>query len=132
VNQVAGKERLGRMLVSLTNGGHVFFTDSAQAGLYGYQPFTGGKGAWKCVDAEDGFASIKAIVLDFTFSTAHDPEAKIARLDIEATYDARQDVFEGKTTLRFVPLSGNPFDAVQMEKKPTGYEFTGRRITVPD
>lgn len=132
VDQDDGEERLGRMVLSLTNGGHAFFTDSAQVGLYGKQPFTGGGGAWKCIGAEDGFTSIKALILDFTFSTPQDPQAKITRLDLEATYDARQDVFEGDATLRNTPLSGNPFDAVQMEDGKEEYSITGQRISVPD
>lgn len=132
VEEDDGEERLGRMVLSLTNGGHAFLTDSAQVGLYGQQPFTGGGGAWKCIGAEDGFAAIKAVIIDFTFSTPHDPQAKIKRLDLEATYDARQDVFEGKAVVRHTPLSGNPFDAVQMEDGKDEFSVTGQQIAVPD
>ncbi|MEO4043195.1 hypothetical protein AAFN47_16465 [Hoeflea sp. CAU 1731] len=35
---------IGRMLLTLTVGGNALFTDSAQSGIYGYQPFTDAQG----------------------------------------------------------------------------------------
>jgi|GEM_PF-2716986 len=132
VNQtVAGAEHVGRSLLSLTGGGHAFFTDSAQGGVAGFQPFTDGRGAWRCVSGDTGTMRFTALILDFTFPNADLPDPSIARLDIEATYDRSINTLTGKTTLAFVPLDGNPMDETQLRDRLT-YDFTGSRILLPD
>lgn len=74
---------VGRSLISLTNGGHFFLTDSNEGGDPNFAPFTDGRGSWRCVSDEQGSAHIAASVLDFTHNTAAHPEQMIARLDYD-------------------------------------------------
>ena len=132
VNQgVTGPESVGRSLLSLTNGGHAFFTDSAAGGIADFQPFSDGRGAWRCVSGDAGTMRFTALILDFTFPTADRPDPLIARLDIEAVYDSSSNALTGKTALGFVPLAGNPMDETQLANRLT-YDFTGSRIVLPD
>ncbi len=126
-----GKRRPGRVLLSLTNGGHAFYDDSSQTGFYGYQPYTSGGGGWRCLGEEGGKARLKALILDFTTPTERDPAPKVARLDVEASYDLETNVMSGEITLRFAPLMDDPLDEANLGK-PSVYGFSGVRITVPD
>ena len=46
--KVEGKpDMVMRSLLSLTNGGHAFFTDSSEGGVLDYQPFSDGRGVWR-------------------------------------------------------------------------------------
>ncbi|WP_419906299.1 hypothetical protein [Hoeflea sp.] len=120
-----------RSLISLTNGGHAFLTDSSQGGVLDYQPFSSARGVWRCDDAKDGTVNLSAYMLDFTFPTEREPDALIARLDISAEYVAASGSISGITRIRFVPLDGDPLDTDQM-KDPIEYEFTGTKMKMPD
>ena len=75
VNQtVSGVEHVGRSLLSLTNGGHAFFTDSAEGSVSGFQPFSDGRGVWRCVSGDAGTMRFTALILDFTFPIAGLPD----------------------------------------------------------
>ncbi|MCR9138141.1 MAG: hypothetical protein NXI27_19235 [Alphaproteobacteria bacterium] len=128
---VTGPERVGRSLLSLTNGGHAFLTDSASGGVSGFQPFSDGRGVWRCQSAADGVETFSAMILDFTFPTDKFPDPLIARIDIEATVQAADNRLTGKTTIRFAPLAGDPMDETQLQN-PIEYAFTGQRLTLPD
>jgi hypothetical protein len=121
---------VSRSLLSLTNGGHAFFTDSGEAGEPGYQPFSDGRGAWRCLSSEGGRDSFSAIILDFTFGSAGDRDQQIARLDLQASFDAASQRLEGKVTLSFVPLAGDPFDPDALSDQ-TAFTFTGRKLEAP-
>ena len=129
---VTGPERVGRNLLSLTNGGHAFLTDSAGGGVEGFQPFSDGRGAWRCDSTGEGEKeSFTALVLDFAYPTHKFPNPHIARLDIVATYDSVANSLTGTTTIRFAPLDGDPMDESSLSDTIT-YDFTGFRIAVPE
>jgi hypothetical protein len=71
---------VGRSLISLTNGGHFFLTDSNEGGEARFAPFAAGRGIWRCVSDEAGSgtswrrARLHPQTADFT-------EQRIARLD---------------------------------------------------
>lgn len=119
-----------RSLISLTNGGHAFFTDSSEGGVLGYQPFSDGRGVWGCVSAEEGTVRLSAVILDFTFPTDTDPDAKIARLDISAEIAEASGDISGSTKIGFVPLTGNPMDTNALTD-PIEYSFTGVKVMIP-
>lgn len=121
---------ISRSLLSLTNGGHAFFTDSAEGGGPGFGPFTGGRGAWRCLSNENGETRFKAIILDFTFATASDPDQQIGRLDIAGAVDATTGKLSGRMDLSFAPLEADPMNPDDL--KAAGWSgFDGYRITVP-
>jgi hypothetical protein len=124
-----GGDAVMRSLLSLTNGGHAFFTDSAEAGVPGYQPFSDGRGAWRCDADADGTMRFTALILDFTFPDAADTDARIARLDIAADISAQ--TISGTTRLGFVPLGGDPFDRAALTDA-VEYAFTGVKVTMDD
>lgn len=128
---VTGPERVGRSLLSLTNGGHAFLTDSAEGGVSGFQPFSDGRGVWRCESAAGGSETFRAMILDFTYPTDRYPDPQIARLDIEATIEAATGQLTGTTTIRFAPLDGDPMDESQLQN-PIEYAFTGQRLMLPD
>jgi hypothetical protein len=117
-------------LLSLTNGGHAFFTDSGEGGEPGYQPFSDGRGAWRCLSNESGRATFAAVILDFTFVGPSDRAQRIARLDVRATFDAGTQTLDGETTLSFVPLAGDPFDPSALGDHAE-FTFTGRKLDAP-
>ena len=129
INPVRGKEA-GRSLISLTNGGHVFLTDSNEGGEAGFAPFTEGRGAWRCVSDEAGELHILATTLDFTHKTEAFPEQKIARLDYDATYDESSGQLSADVKLYFMPIDANPMDAANL-KDPIPNQITGVRVTPP-
>lgn len=127
VNPSRGED-VGRSLISLTNGGHVFLTDSNEGGEAGIAPFTEGRGAWRCVSDEAGRLHILATVLDFTFKTEAFPEQKIARLNYDAIYDEATDMLSADVKIYFMPIDADPMDPANL-KDPTPNQISGVRIT---
>ena len=128
-NPTSGREA-GRSLISLTNGGHFFLTDSNAGGEAGFAPFTEGRGTWRCVSDEAGKRHILATVLDFTHKTADFPEQRIARLDYDDVYNEASGKFSVDAKLYFMPMDANPFDAANL-KDPIPNQITGVRVTAP-
>lgn len=118
-----------RSLVSLTNGGHILFTNVLEGGVLAYQPFSDGHGTWRCDGNADGTLSLTALLLDFVNPTEDQPKAKIARLDVQATIVAATGALSGQATIRFVPLIGDPFDEASLTD-PIRYDFTGTKVTL--
>ncbi len=125
-----GKKFASRSLISLTNGGHAFFTDSGDAGGPGFGPFSDGRGAWSCVSDEDGATRFLATILDFTFVTPSFPEQKIGRLDLEGSFDAATEKLLGTMTLSLVPIDGNPLDKSALKEVVTA-TFEGQKVDAP-
>lgn len=129
---VSGPESVGRSLLSLTNGGHAMFTDSAQGGVEGYQPFSDAKGGWRCLNTDAGKYHFEALVFDFTFPTETEPNPKIARVDILATFNPANGAVTGSASVAFAPLNiDDPMDRNAFEVV-TGYNFTGSRVKLAD
>ncbi len=128
---VSGPEAVGRSLLSLTNGGHALFTDSAQGGVTGFQPFTNGQGAWRCLNADNGRFHFEALVFDFTIPIEERPDPQIARVDILATFNPDDGTLDGSVSIAFAPLDGDPLDKTSL-KIDLGYDFTGQRIELAD
>lgn len=123
-----GATVIERSLISLTNGGHAFFTDSAQGGVDGYQPFSEARGAWECTSADDGTLSI--LMLDFTFPTKGEPEQKIARIAMDAAFAPDGSTLSGTANIAFTALEDDPLDAANLTD-PIEYDFEGVRIAIP-
>lgn len=119
---------VGRSLISLTNGGHVFLTDSNEGGTTEFASFTDGGGSWRCVsDETSGELRIRASVLDFTHHSAAHPQQMIARLDYDARYEADSDTISADVMLYFMPIEANPMDAANL-KDGIGNTITGIRV----
>ena len=121
---------VGRSLISLTNGGHFFLTDSNEGGGADFASFSDGRGAWRCVSDADGQAHVMATVLDFTHKTEAHPNQTMARLDYDATYDAGTDTLNADVSLYFVPINANPMDMAALGD-PIPNKITGIRVTAP-
>lgn len=121
-------EDVGRSLISMTNGGHFFLTDSNDGGGSDFAPFTEGRGAWRCVSDDAGELHILATVLDFTHRTETFPEQKIARLDYDATYDEASGTLSADVKIYFMPIDANPMDPANLED-PIRNEISGTRVT---
>jgi hypothetical protein len=119
---------VGRSVVSLTNGGHFFLTDSNEGGGADFAPFTEGRGAWRCVSDEAGKLHILATVLDFTHKTEAFPEQKIARLDYDATYDEASNTLSADVKIYFMPIDTDPMDGANL-KDPIPNQIKGVRVT---
>jgi hypothetical protein len=122
-------EEVGRSLISLTDGGHFFLTDSNEGGgEEGFAPFTNGHGTWRCVSDEAGKLHILATVLNFTYRTDAIPDQKIARLDYDATYDEESGTLNADVKLYFMPIDADPMDSANL-KDPIPNQITGFRVT---
>ena len=121
---------ISRSLISFTNGGHAFFTDSGEAGEPGFGPFSDGRGAWRCVSKEKGVTRFVATVLDFTFITPSFSKQLIGRLDINGSFDPTADKLSGTMTLYLVPIDGNPLKQSDLKKGAEG-TFEAQKIIVP-
>ncbi|MCP4383267.1 MAG: hypothetical protein GY798_17925 [Hyphomicrobiales bacterium] len=119
---------VSRSLISLTNGGHAFFTDSDEPGGNGFSPFSEARGAWRCDAAEDGTEQITATVIDFVFPSTTNPKKRLGRLDIDATFDPATGMLSGTMTLFMMAFDANPL-IVNDEPVATA-SFDGLRITV--
>jgi hypothetical protein len=128
-DQSGGDDFVSRSLLSITNGGHMFFTDSGQGGEPGYAPFSDGRGAWRCVSNEDGVTRFVGSVLDFTYPPAGEQQ-RIGRLDIDAYFTQATEALSGTMTLYFVPVDGDPLDPARLDEDGTG-SFTGKRVEAP-
>ena len=119
-----------RSLLSFTNGGHVFFTDSGEAGGDTFAPFSDGRGAWRCISSEDGIETFVAVIVDFTFTDAAQTDQSIGRLDFALSYDERTRGLSGTGTLGFVAFDGDPMDGTQVSGA-TSFRLSGQRIEAP-
>jgi hypothetical protein len=119
-----------RSLISLTNGGHSFFTDSGQEGGAGFAPFTEGRGAWRCVSHDGNVTRLRATIIDFTLVTADWPTQHIGRLDIDATYDKDAGKLSGTLALSLAPIDADPMNEADLKKIADG-PFDGYKITAP-
>ena len=128
---VSGPEHVGRSLLSLTRDGQAALTDSAQGGVEGYQPFSNGRGSWRCRPSEGDAVAFEALILDFTFPTQAEPDPKIARVTFLATVDANSGKLTGNATIAFTDLAGDPLDSQALPIIAT-YDFSGVRVAFSD
>lgn len=119
-----------RSLISLTEGGQAFFTDSGEGGEARFAPFTGARGAWRCISDETNPVSARATVLDFTFVAPGEPRAQIGRLDLEMSYDEETKTVHGTATLYLVPLTSDPLQPAELGEG-RDFELTGERVEAP-
>jgi hypothetical protein len=119
-----------RSLISITNGGHMFFTDSAEGGTSEFAPFTDARGAWRCMSNDDGVATFNAIVLDFTDVTPSFPDQQIGRLDVTGTFDESSETLSGTMALYLFPMEANPLAEHDLTPDYSG-DYTAERIVVP-
>ena len=129
--QIDGKTRVDRGLIALTNGGHAFVTDSAEGGVAGYQPFSDGRGSWRCLGHEDGKAKLKIVMFDFTTSPDADADRYMARVTTLADADPKTGEVTGSTNVEFLAIDAAP-DSKETARPSVGYEFTGVKLEVSD
>jgi len=125
---VETKEVSSRGLISLTNGGHFFRTDSNEGGTEGYAPFTETRGAWRGVSDDGGELHVVATGIDFSHKTPEYPDQTLARIDFNAVYNESSDSLSGDFTFYFVPIDGNPFDTAA-SGKVRGFTVDSIRVT---
>jgi hypothetical protein len=114
-----------RSLIVLSGSGQASFTDSGEGGEKGFGPFTDGRGAWRCLEAN----KLHAITLDFTTPTAEQPRADIGRLEFDLVYDPASKTIKGTATLRLVPLGSDPLAAGDGGGRQ--FEVKGQRVEAP-
>lgn len=125
---VETKEVTSRGLISLTNGGHFFRTDSNEGGTPGYAPFSETRGAWRCVSDDNGMLHIVATGIDFSHKTSEFPDQTLARIDYDAVYNEDSDSLAGNFTFYFLPINGNPMEKAA-PGKVRGFTFDSIRVT---
>lgn len=118
---------VSRSLLTLTNGGQAFFTDSREVGSQVYAPFTDGRGAWRCLSASQGESTMAITVLDFTLVETGGRRQAIARLDMQAERGPDPGSIRGTITLYFVPLDGDPLN-VEALGEGRVFRFEGLRV----
>ena len=125
---VATNEVTSRSLISLTNGGHYFRTDSNEGGGPGYAPFSETRGDWRCVSDDDGKLHIVALGIDFSHKTAEFPDQTLAKVDFDAIYDDEGDNLAGKFSFSLFPIAADPMDEAT-PKHVRNFTFDSIRIT---
>ena len=120
----SGEHFTSRSLIALSGSGQASFTDSGEGGEKGFGPFTDGRGAWRCVEAN----KVHAVTLDFTTPTAEAPKAEIGRLEFDLAYDPAAKTIKGTATLALVPLGSDPLKPGQGGRQ---FEITGERVEAP-
>ncbi|MCV0426240.1 MAG: hypothetical protein K5905_12260 [Roseibium sp.] len=125
------KTRVDRGLIALTNGGHAFVTDSAEGGVAGYQPFSDGRGSWRCLGHEDGKSKLKIVMFDFTTSPDANADRYMARVTTLADADPETGEVTGLTTVEFLAIDASP-DTTDTVRPSVGYDFTGVRLEVAE
>lgn len=116
-----------RSLISLTNGGHAFFTDSEEPGGDGFSPFSEARGAWQCDSGTEGAERIKATVVDFVYPGAAGADRMLGRLDIAAIFDSRTAKLSGTMTLFMTAFDADPL--ADTHKPVATGNFDGFKIT---
>lgn len=119
--------KVGRTLLSFLPEGNAVMIDAAQGGITGFQPFSPARGAWRCEPAGSNGEPFEAVVVDFTFPTAGEPDAQIARVDISGTL--AEGTIKGTATISFYPLAGDPTDRAAGTNR-ISYEFRGIPIAL--
>lgn len=115
-----------RSLISLTNGGHAFRTDSDEnTGLAGVG-FGDGRGAWRCDGVEGDYERISATVLNFSYGDIEN----IARTDYKGTFHRDSGELHLEGTLGFVKLHDDPW-ADDALKDGIPIEVVGVKIQAP-
>jgi len=111
-------------LIALSGSGQASFTDSGE-GEAGFGPFTGGRGSWRCSEAN----KLHAVTLDFTKPTLEAPKADIGRLDFDLAYDPASKTIKGTATLRLIPLGSDPLAAATGPGRQ--FDIVGQRVEAP-
>jgi hypothetical protein len=114
-----------RSLIALSGSGQASFTDSGEGGEAGFSPFTDGRGAWRCIEANKA----RAVTLDFTTPTLAAPKSDVGRLDFELAYDPASKIIKGTATLHLVPLGSDPL--APGEGAGRQFDIVGQRIEAP-
>jgi hypothetical protein len=114
-----------RSLIALSGSGQASFTDSGEGGEAGFGPFTDGRGAWRCIEANKA----RAVTLDFTTPTLDAPKADVGRLDFELAYDQASKTIKGTATLHLVPLGSDPLKPGEGAGRQ--FEIVGQRVEAP-
>ncbi|MEM8659670.1 MAG: hypothetical protein AAGF35_02185 [Pseudomonadota bacterium] len=121
------KGSVGRTILSLSPGGFATMTDSAQYGFKGYQAFGMMQGSWSCLSESDENTTITVTLLDFSYPSAEDPDAKVALVEITGAINGKTGELQGTTKVKLYPISDDPFSDATPEVD-VGYTFSGQRI----
>ncbi|WP_298914028.1 hypothetical protein [uncultured Nostoc sp.] len=120
---------LFRGILTFTQDGNIVSVSSNQAapspldqsGVPSVQPFGTTQGSWKCTSD----TKITATTFTFWYPTATLP-GLIARNDVRMTFDPKNGIVQGTSTLRSFSLNANPLN----DQAPVGgtFSFTGQRV----
>ncbi|MEM6582830.1 MAG: hypothetical protein AAF699_16230 [Pseudomonadota bacterium] len=124
------KGMVGRTILSLAPGGFATMTDSAQGGIQGYQAFGMMQGSWNCSTGQDERTAVAVTLLDFSYPSEANPNAKVALVSIAGSVDAETGDIRGKTGVRLYPIDIDPFSNTKPDLE-VGYTFEGRRLPNP-
>lgn len=116
----------GRSLISFTNGGHAFLSDSAQGGDLEFAPFSDARGAWNCTAGDSGL-NWRATMVDFTFRNDIHEEQHVVRVELSGTLGA-DAAMTGEAAVHFYPLADDPFTGTP--DKSLTYAFNAQKIAV--
>lgn len=119
----------GRTLISIDADGGIFISDSAQGGIENYQAFSLQHGQWDCTLQADGTVVLGAMLLDFTYPNAAEPDAKIARVDMAATLDADTGTLTGTSRVNIFTLMDDPISGTAPEMV-IEFDFEGERVNL--
>ena len=110
-----------RGIITFTEDGNVFVSDSFQSGVPSVQPFGNIQGSWKCI----GDREISATTLNFDYQTATLPPS-IGRGDFRAKFEPKTGTVQGTATLRIFSLKANPL--VDYAPAAGTFTLTGQRV----
>jgi len=110
-----------RGIITFTEDGNFFATDSIQSGVPSVQPFGDIQGSWKCI----GDREITATTLNFNYPTTTLP-GSIGRGDFRATFEPKTGTVQATATLRNFDLNADPLN----DDAPVigTFTFTGQRV----
>ncbi len=112
-----------RGVISFSEDGNLFVTDSNQGGVQGvFNPFGDTQGSYTCTSNRE----IRAVGINFGFSGPNGVN-DIARSDIQATLNQQSMELQGIITVSSFALDANPLKGAG--SVVGSFQFTGQRIT---
>ncbi len=119
-----------RSLISLTNGGHAFRSDSDQNSGLDQLSFGDSQGAWRCLGKEGESLKLTARMINFSYPASINQQTAIARIDYRGTYDPAEGTLRLVGELSFLTVDSDP-DTAKPAFESVQVEVTGYKIVAP-